>query len=103
MPHHGTVGCIRRHTKETISALMDKCKEQSCWTCQKCVVIMKKLNGRLTVIEKDVTEVKANIQEIQTKQDTTDGVVAQLQDSVSEVVNLLLISQVMSQLKCLQK
>ena len=85
MWHHATVECIPWHSKETIGTLLDICKEQSCWTCQKCCVIMKKLNGRLAAIEKDVKEVKSDVEVMKTNQETTDGVVADLQSDVSEI------------------
>ena len=85
MWHHATVDCIPWHTKETITALLDICKEQSCWTCQKCTGIMKKLNGRLANIEKDVKEVKVNVEEIQTKQKTTEEVVDKLKTDVNKI------------------
>ena len=82
---HATIECIPWHSKETINTLMEICKEQSCWTCQKCTGIMKKLNGRMVKLEKDVKEVQDNVEGIRTKLDTTDGVVAELQTELAEV------------------
>ena len=41
--------------------------------------------GRLAVIEKDVKEVKANVEEIQTKQRITDEVLGELKSDISEI------------------
>ena len=62
MWHHATIECIPWHSKETIDTLMGICKETSCWTCQKCTGIMKKLNGRMAKLEKDVNDVKGTVQ-----------------------------------------
>ena len=85
MWHHATVECIPWHTEETIKTLMDICKEQSCWSCKKCSNIMKKLNGRLATVEKDLKEVKHELGEVKAKQSDTDLEVANLRKDVAQV------------------
>ena len=85
MWHHATVECIPWHSKETINTLMDICKEQSCWTCQKCTGIMKKMNGRLAALEKNVKEVKVNVDAIQAQQEATDVEVKDVKKGISEI------------------
>ena len=85
MWHHATVECIPWHTKETIDALMEICKTQTCWSCQKCSGIMKKLNGRLAKLEKDVDEVRGDITAIQTKQEAVDEEVTDLKNKFSKL------------------
>ena len=85
MWHHATVECIPWHTKETINTLLEICKEQSCWTCMKCSNIMKKMNGRLAALEKDVKEVKDDVKSLQTKQDSADKVVTELQGGMNQL------------------
>ena len=87
MWHHATIECIPWHTKETIDTLMEICKTQTCWSCQKCTGIMKKLNGILAKLEKDVEEVKDDIGAIQTKQGSMEGDVAELKNKFSELQN----------------
>ena len=65
--HHTTIECLLWHSKETIAALLEVCKDESCWSCQKCSAIMKKLNGRLTAVDKSVETVKTEIIGIQTQ------------------------------------
>ena len=89
MWHHATIDCIPWHTKETIDALLDICKDQSCWTCQKCTGIMKKLNGRLAKLEKDVSEVQSTVDDLSTKQESTEKTVSTLRqdfDSFKQTV-----------------
>lgn len=85
MWHHATIECIPWHTKDVIDTLLVICKEQSCWTCMKCTGIMKKLNGRMAKLEKDVKEVKDNVETIQSKQDASDGAIAELKVELSDV------------------
>ena len=85
MWHHATVECIPWHNEETIKTLMDICKEQSCWSCKKCSNIMKKLNGRLATVEKDLKEVKHELGEVKSKQSDTDLEVANLRKDVAQV------------------
>ena len=85
MWHHATVECIPWHTKETITALKEICKEQSCWCCQKCSGIVKKLNGRLAAIEKEVKEVKSSVETIEASQSTLDEEVRDLRKDVNDL------------------
>ena len=85
MWHHATTECIPWHSKETIDALINICQDQSCWSCQKCSGIMKKLNGRLAKLEKEVTEVKANVEKLSDDQKSTDDAVAELRDDLATV------------------
>ena len=87
MWHHATTDCIPWHTKETIDALMTICKEQSCWSCQKCIGIMKKLNGRIAKLEKDVGAVKDDVKTLQEHQIDTDNDIIQLRKDLKEVKN----------------
>jgi hypothetical protein len=85
MWHHATLECIPWHTKETIDALMEICKTQTCWSCQKCTGIMKKLNGRIAKLEQDVENVKEDITTLQTKQGSMDDEVTDLKNKFSEL------------------
>ena len=85
MWHHTTVECIPWHTKETITALKEICKESSCWCCLKCSGIVKKLNGRLAAIEKDVKEVKSDVEKIQITQTAFTADVRELRNDVSAI------------------
>ena len=85
MWHHATTDCIPWHSKETIDALLTICKDQSCWNCNKCTGIMKKLNGRLAKLEKEVTDVKKDVETLQEHQETTDTVISELRNEVKEV------------------
>ena len=46
---------------------------------------MKKLNGRLADLEKDVSEVKESIASLETKQDNFDEIIVEVQNSLVEV------------------
>ena len=85
MWHHATTDCIPWHTKETIDALMTICKEQTCWSCQKCTGIMKKLNGRVAKLEKEVGAVKDDVRTLQEHQQDTDNEITQLRNDLKEV------------------
>ena len=87
MWHHATTDCIPWHTKETIDALMTICKDQTCWSCQKCTGIMKKLNGRVAKLEKDVGAVKDDVKSLQEQQENTDNELVQLRKDLKEVKN----------------
>ena len=87
MWHHATTDCIPWHTKETIDALMTICKDQTCWSCQKCTGIMKKLNGRVAKLEKDVGAVKDDVKTLQEQQENTDNEITQLRKDLKEVKN----------------
>jgi peptidoglycan hydrolase CwlO-like protein len=84
MWHHATEECIPWHTQETINALKEICKDQSCWSCQKCTGIMKKLNGRLAKLETDVKTVQDNVETLNTNQESTDETVSQLRADFNE-------------------
>ena len=82
MWHHATEECIPWHNQETINALKEICKHQSCWSCLKCTGIMKKLNGRLAKIESDVKSVQDNVVTLDTRQTETDETVKKLRTDV---------------------
>lgn len=85
MWHHAATKCIPWHTKEAIGYLMEAWKEQSCWTCQKCTGIMKKMSGRLAALRKEVKSIKDTVSELQTKQETTNGFLETLQSNVRDI------------------
>ena len=70
--HHATPECMVTFTKEQIDMLKELCKERTCWTCNKCSLIMKKLNGRMAALEKDLADVKKDITEVKDKQTNSD-------------------------------
>ena len=51
--------------------LKEICKEQSCWTCQKCGIIIKKMNGKLSELTKSVNALRNDVIDVQTKQEAT--------------------------------
>ena len=87
MWHHATEECIPWHNQETIDALKDICKEQSCWSCQKCTGIMKKLNGRLAKLESDVKTVQDDVEKLNTHQASTDETVGKLRTEFNALKN----------------
>lgn len=84
MWHHATEDCIPWHTQETINALKEICKDQSCWSCQKCSGIMKKLNGRLAKLETDVKAVQDTVETISSNQETSEEKVTKLRSDFDE-------------------
>ena len=84
MWHHATEDCIPWHTQETINALKEICKDQSCWSCQKCSGIMKKLNGRLAKLETDVKAVQDTVETLTSSQESSEEKVTKLRSDFDE-------------------
>ena len=70
------------HTTDQIDMLKELCKERTCWVCMKCSEIMKKLNGRLAAVEKDLKEVKNDLGEVKQKQSETDETLVNVEKDV---------------------
>ena len=83
--HHAKPECMLEFSKDQITMLKELCKDRTCWTCNKCGIIMKKLNGRMADLEKSVTTVKADIKTVQTKQTETDKVVDEIKQEVKSL------------------
>ncbi len=82
MWHHATPECMIGLTKEAIDAILPLCKDQSCWSCNKCSHVLKMLKGRLATLEKDVSTVKTEIATVKNKQGETDKSVSELTTQV---------------------
>ena len=83
--HHASPECMVSHTVEQIEMLKELCKERTCWSCYKCSEIMKKLNGRLAAVEKDLNEVKKDLGEVKVKQTATDKIVGDMGTDVEKL------------------
>ena len=83
--HHAKPDCMQTFTKEQIAMLKELCKERTCWTCHKCAIVMKKLNGRLAGLEKSVDAVKKDVSGVREKQEATDKTVSELGKDVNRL------------------
>ena len=87
--HHATPECMVTHTPDQILMLKELCKDRTCWSCYKCSEIMKKLNGRLAAVEKELKTVKTDIVEVKQKQSTTDKKVDTVEKDVQEIKKIV--------------
>jgi len=83
--HHAKPECMLEFTKDQIAMLKELCKDRTCWTCNKCGIIMKKLNGRMADLEKNVTAVQKDVKTVQAKQVETDKAVKDITSEVKEL------------------
>ena len=101
--HHANPNCMVGFSKENVEMLKTICKEQSCWTCQKCGIIIKKLNGKLTELTKCVNALKKDVVDVQSKQETTSTEVEPLKKEVQSIGNKVQNTTVNARSSCMSE